>query len=280
MGAGSRCGRRPRTAGLYAWHCLRERPRRRGPQEDGDGAGGAGRAGLRPRPRRASSSRLAAGTHGGGPAAGRGSGSREGSRGEGRPGPAARGAVPVVRGLAHQAGRLCFLPSEVAVEGQHRGVAMLGLCGQTVRSAGPVPVPAPRCQPARPPAARRTKGRGRYLGPCAPGTQPPPAGSTRSSAPSSGPPLRSGTAAAAARPTPAGSARRLPRAPGGPTAPTPADSLCARPPPSASGPQIDTYGRAAAGTANGGQYSGSGGGRWPQSGQSEPAERLGPGREC
>lgn len=49
LGAGSDCGRRPRAAGLYAWHCLRERPRRRGPQEDGDGADGAGWAGLRPR---------------------------------------------------------------------------------------------------------------------------------------------------------------------------------------------------------------------------------------
>lgn len=118
-------------------------------------------------------------------AAGRRSGPGR-ARGRQRTGTAARGAVPVVRSLAHQAGSLCFLPGEVAVEGQHRGVAMLGLCRQTARSAGPAPAPPP----ASPPAARRTKGRGRYLGPCAPGTRPPPAGSAGSSAPSSGPPAR------------------------------------------------------------------------------------------
>lgn len=91
LGAGSVCGRRPQAAGLYAWHCLRERPRRRGPQEDGDGAGGAGRAGLRPRPRSASSSRLAAGTQGGGGVAGRGSGPRDGTLGKGSPGPGGGG---------------------------------------------------------------------------------------------------------------------------------------------------------------------------------------------
>lgn len=82
-----------------------------------------------------------------------------GKEGQGRTGAAARGAVPVVRGLAHQAGRLCFLPGKVAVEGQHRGVAVLGLCGQTVRSAGPVPVPAPPLPARRPrPGAQRGAG--------------------------------------------------------------------------------------------------------------------------
>lgn len=61
---GAAAGGDPERLALYAWHCLRERPRRRGPREDGDGAGGAGRAGLRPRPGRASSSRLAAGARG------------------------------------------------------------------------------------------------------------------------------------------------------------------------------------------------------------------------
>lgn len=67
---------------------------------------------------------------------------------------AARGAVPVVRGLAHQAGSLCFLPGEVAVEGQHRRVAVLGLCGQTTRSAGPRPGPGPTAARPRSDAQR------------------------------------------------------------------------------------------------------------------------------
>lgn len=54
------------------------------------------------------------------------------------------GAVPVVRGLAHQAGRLCFLPGEVAVEGQHGGVAVLGLCGTDGVVSGPLRPPATR----------------------------------------------------------------------------------------------------------------------------------------
>lgn len=54
------------------------------------------------------------------------------------------GAVPVVWGLAHQAGRLCFLPGEVTVEGQHRGVAVLGLCGTDGAISGPLRPPAAR----------------------------------------------------------------------------------------------------------------------------------------
>lgn len=229
--------------------------RRRGRGRPG-GAGAAAGHG----PGRASSSRLAAGARGGGLQPGCGPGRALGSP---RTGTAARGAggeaVPVVLSLAHQAGSLCFLPGEVAVEGQHRGVAMLGLCRQTARSAGPAPAPPP----ASPPAARRTKGRGRYLGPCAPGTRPPPAGSARSSAPSSGPParaLRDGGGRCPAR------SGRL-RSPPAPRAPRPRypDSR-GLPVRSAAtllfGPQIDTW-RTAAGAANGGRHSCSGGGHWP-----------------
>lgn len=274
---------RPRAAGavrvaLFTREAEEARPagrwRRRGRGRPG-GAAAAARARLL----------LQAGRRGARPAAGPRSGGRGRRRGalRGAPrgpgwGAAARGAVPVVRGLAHQAGRLCLLPGEVAVEGQHRGVAMLGLCGHTARSAAP-PRPGPAA--ARPPAARRTKGRGRYLGPCAPGTRPPPAGSAGNSAPSSArAPALSGTAAAAARPSAAGSARRPPRAPGGPTSPTPPTpcALGRHPPPRAL--KLTHKGERRPAQPMGAGAPAPGAGAGPGRGQWELAERLGPGREC
>lgn len=137
---------------------------------------------------RASSSRLAAGARrrprtgaGGGRSRGRTSRAGGGGRAGGGTcclGPCAPGRLPLFsswrsrrRRAAPRRSRVRPLRTDGAVSGPR-----------------PAPGPAAALPPGRPPAARRTKGRRRYLGPCAPGTRRLPAGSAGSSAPSYGPP--------------------------------------------------------------------------------------------
>lgn len=190
LGAGSGYWRRPRAAGLYAWHCLREKPRRRGPQEDGDGAGGAGRAGLRPRPGRASSSRLAAGARGGWrrPGCRPGVGARDGTGEKESPATEQGGGGRAGGGTCCSGPCAPGRPSLFSSwRSRHRRAAPRRIHARPLRTDGAVSGPRPG-PAARPPGARSTKGRGRYLCPCAPGIRLPPAGSAGSSAPSSGPP--------------------------------------------------------------------------------------------
>lgn len=155
---GAAAGGDPERLALYAWHCLRERPRRRGPREDGDGAGGAGRAGLRRRPGRASSSRLAAGARGLRPGCGPGVaawGGRSGGR------PRAPGRAWGGGGRAGGGGTCCSGPCapgrpplSSSWRSRRRRAAPRRSRARPLRTDGAVSGPPPRPRPRRRPPAR------------------------------------------------------------------------------------------------------------------------------